>query len=164
MKLKTFLFTLLFVTVLNGGGFAQTDRSGEEDPAKISGAAMEYVVRRILSSEFKPSESPKIVQLLDRDIESSWLPKIENVQFVLVQKGQYSGDIYFFTEPAQKNGIYNIGFGYGDPWCNASGSSWRFRLKKSKVKLWFSGGFGSGCGDGAGSGSGSSNRSEPSDL
>lgn len=156
MKIGPLLSYLLLVLVLSGAGFAQSNR------VEIPGDTMRQVVTQILRSRFKDRKTPETIEILDRWIEASWLPEIDNVSFVLVQKGQFSGDIYFFTEPRKSASTYEIGFGHGDPFCSATGETWKFRPTKRGVKIWFSGGFGTGCGggEGSGSGGGSSNHSE----
>lgn len=112
---------------------------------------MREVVGRILTYKIKPSRQRKIIYLSSQFISSSWLPQIKNIEFRLLSADEVEDideKIYFFTEPEfQAQGIYEIGFAFGDPNCNYSGDTWRFRVTAAgKVRLWESrGGFGGGC-------------------
>ena len=146
---------------------------------------IKQVVRRILINSFKPrnksttvylarqgirpsetlKNNPTIYDLEKEIIQSSWLPKIKNIKFVLLwdfelqdypSKEQPQKDLkyYFFSSPglpADKSGNtfgskYQIHLGYGFR-CNASIKNWNFRISNNqKVRLWRNGGGGLGCG------------------
>ncbi|HEY0430112.1 MAG TPA: hypothetical protein VGC76_20180 [Pyrinomonadaceae bacterium] len=146
-----FLFLISLIFCFSTQNFGQTSDINVPDKA------MEQVVRRILTWYFKPRSEPKKICLSSRGIKKAWLPEIKNIDFQLIpdeELGQ-SGNVFFFTAPTLENGRYEIGFGYGEPDCSASGDTWYFRLSKQKTRLWkpVGAGFGSGCGTGDSNGS-----------
>ena len=128
-------------------GFGQMTQADESSAVNVPEQAMKQVVQRILVWSFKPRNKRTEIYISDEGIKAVWLPKIKNIEFYLVPEVDLAkrGDLYFFTEPTLSEGIYEIGFGFGEPHCSASGNSWFFRLSKQRVKLWQSDGFGSGC-------------------
>jgi hypothetical protein len=105
--------------------------------------AMEQIVRRVLVLSFKPNASPKVVYLSNKSIKRSWMPFIKNIDFKLVtdEEARKSEGVYFFTQPRLKQGVREIGLGYGHPDCEATVETWRFRIYKQKVRLWKNGSF-----------------------
>jgi hypothetical protein len=132
---------------------AQSDEGEIQLPKEI----MQEVVARILSDKFKSAESPKTVELYDEGLRWEWLPSIKNVFFVLVSKDEIESreiEVHFFKSKARrdKKGEVFIDFGFGNPFCFASGSTWSYPEKKGPASLRaFNGGWGTGCGHGSGS-------------
>ena len=130
-----------------------TSAFGQDEDAelKLPAAVMREVVQRVIVYSFKPRVKPTKVFLYEKRIKREWLPEIKNIKFQLVPESaiKQSGDIYFFNSPSVEKGVYTIGFGYGNPYCFATGESFYFRVVKGKVRLSGIGNFGSGCGEGA---------------
>lgn len=159
---KCLLATALFFC-LSGLAHAQPEYPGSGAHADIPDAVMQQVVGRILVKAFKPAPEPKTIDILSSGIKRSWLPFIRNIKFRLVSDDGTGKEFYFFTKPEIEHKTYTIGFGFGNPKCDATGDSWSFRLSKQKLtRLWQNGSFGSGCsgsvGRGTASGSGQSNH------
>jgi len=95
---------------------------------------MEQVVRRILVWQIKPGSKPRKVYLAEEGIKPTWLPKIANVEFVLMDQNAVAGregGVYFFTQPRYISRRYSIGFAHGDPNCLSDGAWWFFALPVS---------------------------------
>lgn len=142
---KSLLASALFFC-LSGLALAQPEYPGDGARADIPDAVMQQVIGRILVKTFKPAPEPKTIEFLSSGIKRSWLPFIRNIKFRLVSDDRTGREFYFFTKPKIQHKTYTIGFGFGNPKCDATGDSWSFRLSKQKVtRLWKNGGFGSGC-------------------
>lgn len=140
------LFIAILVSSFAALGFAQT--TDEEAKVIVPEPAMREVVRRILIYSFKPRNKRTEIRLYERGIKSEWLPEIKNVEFQLVPEAENDSieNVYFFNLVTLEKGVYGIGFGFGNPNCEARGNTFYFRLAKQKVKLWLGDGFGMGCG------------------
>jgi hypothetical protein len=149
---RQFLYKVLLALVLVHSvaftDFAQSNQD-ETKTVVVEEQVMKQVVRRILIWNFKPRNQKKIIYLADKGIQKSWLPEIKGIEFRLLNESEVveKHKVYFFTElekrPLSK---YYIGFAFGDPDCEYTGTSWVFRISKEKVKLWQpNGGFGAGC-------------------
>lgn len=142
-----FLSSLSFSIIVRG----QELKDNEHYQTLISSNIKQEIVRRILIFNFKPSKRQKTVYLAKGDIDSSWLPKIPNIEFRLLSDEEVEDaetSIYFFTEPELRKKNYSISLGFGDPECSYTGDDWNFRITKNKLKLWYVGEIGGGCGGG----------------
>lgn len=123
--------------------------TAEEPKITLPDAVMEQVVKRIVTWYFKSSKKPKTIYFASENIKKEWLPQINNIRFVALEKptpNHYPRMVYFFKEVEKLNKSFGIGFGYGDPDCEAIGDPWVFRFTDHRVKLWqVRGGWGSGC-------------------
>lgn len=111
------------------------------------------VVGRILQDKFKPAKEPITVELFEEGLKWDWLPSTENVFFVLVSRSEIEArevEVYFFKPKARlSKGEISVDFGFGNPFCSASGSTWSYKEKNGPKSLRaFSGGWGMGCGSG----------------
>lgn len=146
---------LFFILLLSLGFFAtvQCQELENEEPSQtsISSNIKQEIVRRILLFKFKSSKRQKVVYLAKGDIDSSWLPKIPNIEFRLLSDEELEDretGVYFFTEPELTKKSYSINFGFGDPECDYTGGGWNFRITKNRLRLWYVGEIGGGCGGG----------------
>jgi hypothetical protein len=143
-----FIFVLLLIIGFATAGFGQTTDTEENPAVQVPDRAMEQVVRKILIWSFKPRSKPTEIYLFKNGIKSAWLPKIKNIKFQLLseeQVRQKSSGVYFFKVSDFSDGKYRIEFGFGNPFCDALGNGWNFRIINQKVKLWQYGKFGMGC-------------------
>ena len=138
------IFLLLVLLTFPVVALGQTDDDREYHDVNVPDRIMEQVVKRILIGEFKARKKSKAIYLLNEGIKRSWLPSIKNINFQLVERN-YPDDIYFFQKPELSGKTYRIGFGFGAPFCDASGDYWVFRLSRRRVKLRRSVGFGMAC-------------------
>jgi len=135
---------------------AQSDSGLQE--LTLSEEVWREVVPRILKDKFQPAKDPQTVELYDEGLRWEWLPAIENVSFVLLPKTEIELrklKVYFFRTKARResNGRIEVDFGFGDLFCNNSGSTWTYRESKGPSTLKrSSGGWGTGCGSGDGTG------------
>jgi hypothetical protein len=155
MRIKLHFF-LLISFLFFGIVKAQESESKELTQISIPANIKQEIVRRILVFKFKPTKRPKVVNLAKQDIDSSWLPKILNIEFRLLSDEEVEDsktDIYFFTPIELERKTYSIGFAFGDPGCDYSGNGWSFRITNNRLRLWYAGRIGGGCGEGFGGGS-----------
>ncbi len=146
MKSKAFILGAVLMGVMCTV-FAQDVPYNPELPEYV----YREVVQRILIYKFKPRKIEKVVLLSGKGIKESWLPQIENVKFRLLTEGEIEDlgrDVFFFTEPMIGSGGYDITLGFGNPHCDYVGDGWRFRISKTRTRLWPIGGVGGGCGGG----------------
>jgi len=146
---------VLALTTLTVG---QDNDNGASKFTEVPEVVLRDVVRRVLIFQFKPAAKKKTVMLANQvymrqprsstfavTIDPSWLPKIRNVEFQLLNAPQ-DEDVFFFKEwEGAKPNTFQILFGYGNPECKYSGNLWAFRAGKYKSTLWLSGGAGAGC-------------------
>jgi hypothetical protein len=147
------LSALALIYAFSLAGFGQTTQTVEIQVVKVPDQVMKEVVRRILTSYFKPRDQAKTVYLSENGIKQTWLPKIKNIEFRLLTAEEFekSGkSAYLFTETTLTEDTYSIGFGFGDSPCNLTGDSWYFRFINQKVELQQNGRFARGCGRGSG--------------
>lgn len=114
---------------------------------------MQQIVSRTLRYQFKPRRSPVTVPLAESQVKREWLPKITNINFELIadeKVGEYEKGVFLFEDIERDGRTYSINVGWGDLNCNASGSTWKFRVASGKVRLWTDGSWGRGCGHGNG--------------
>ena len=144
------LALLLFIS-------ASVSGQSDDEEIRLPNEVMQDVVARVLRDKFKPGDSPKTVELYEEGLSWEWLPSIRNVFFVLVSKKEIESrevEVHFFKAKARrdKKGNIFVDFGFGNPFCSASGSTWSYSEKKGPSSLRaFSGGWGMGCGHGSGS-------------
>ena len=142
--LRLLLISLLFA-VLSFPALAQ----GEEKPVTVPDAAMQQVVRRVVTWYFKPRTKPKTIYFSNQGIKADWLPNIRNINFVLVEPDSpesHERGVYFFKDVRIESREYLVDFGFGDPGCRARGDTWSFRVVRSRLRLYqINGGFGSLC-------------------
>jgi hypothetical protein len=141
MSLKTICFRQIAVVFLGGAflicaasAFGQT----ADVESKLPETVRREIVRRVLVYSFKPRLKPTKVFLYEKGIKREWLPEIKNIEFNLVPENELEqrGNVYFFLEIYLFKGKYVIGFGFGQPKCNARYDEWAFRVSKQRVKLW----------------------------
>ncbi len=145
------LFALVLVSNFSIIGLGQTSESAEPPDVIVPERAMEQVVRRVLIWSFKPRNKPTVIYLAEQNIKQSWLPTIKNIEFRLLSDEkiqQKDLKLYFFTKPNYWRNSYNVGFAFGEPHCVFTGTNWRFRTSKQRVKLWQKYGVGGECGSG----------------
>lgn len=143
------LLSISFSPIVRG----QELKDSEPSPPLISSVVKREVVSRILIFKFKPSNGQKVIYLAKGDIDSSWLPKIPNVEFRLLSDKEVEDretGVYFFTEPELTRKTYSISFAFGDPRCGYTGGGWDFRIAKNRLRLWYVGEVGGGCSGGGG--------------
>ena len=141
---------MLLMLGLTFDGFAQK----EERPARLSTAALSRILGIVLRAEFKPSTERKVVYLRAPSIRENSLPHITNTEFILIDAAglERIGKAYLFNRPMIQKGKVRVDFGYGSG-CNASGGSYFFRIRGSRVTRTNDfGGWGTGCGSGTGTG------------
>ena len=147
----------MFFVLLLSIGFSASIAQGQElknseiSQNSISSNIKQEIVRRILLFNFKPSKRQKIIYLAKGEIDSSWLPKIPNIEFRLLSDEEIEDretGVYFFTEPEIMKKSYGINFGFGDMECDYTGGGWNFRVTKNRLMLWYVGEIGGGCGGG----------------
>ena len=118
--------------------FGQEVSVSESRDVEVPGPMMEQIVKRILTWNFKPRTSVKTIELFDEGVKPEWLPAIKNVRFQMVSqeqfesRGQARRNIYFFTTPELSDTTHSIGFGFGDPMCEAHGTTWIFQMIESR--------------------------------
>lgn len=151
MKYFQLLIAPFMIAIFVFSSFAQEDSTEivlEPDQAH-------EVVVRILRDKFKPAKEPRTVELFEEGLKWEWLPSIDNVFFVLVSKKELEArkiEVYFFkTKACLSKGEISVDFGFGNPFCSASGSTWIYKERKGPASLRAnSGGWGMGCGSGTG--------------
>jgi hypothetical protein len=139
------LMVILFFSVIVGSQEIEGEKSFVTPVPEI---VMHQVVRRILVYNFKPVNRRKVVYLSKQGINQSWLPAIPNIEFRLLSDEEIEDKgtgIYFFTKPELSKRTYDIGFAFGNPDCEYTGETWRFRVAENKVRLWQGGFFGGFC-------------------
>jgi len=104
---------------------------------RLSDTVMEELVKEILIWNFIPRSRPTEIKIAAQNIKKEWLPKINNVEFVIVSAEEYFAvsELYFFELFERRGKNLRIGFGYGDPHCDRKGHVWYFRLKKGVVTV-----------------------------
>lgn len=122
-------------------------RAQSEKP--ISEAALSQMIGFVLREEFKPADEPKTIYLSERFLKPAWLPKIRNVNFVLITDKEFKerGKAHFFDKaPYWEKGFVRVDFGFGDRDCSASGTSRFFQVTGDRVEPTNQGGgWGRGC-------------------
>ena len=145
-----FLFVLILLFSFSLVIFGQIEEFNESAPVVVPDQSMEQVVRRILVWNFKPRKQNKIIYLVGKGLQKSWLPEIEGIEFRLLSESEVAekDGVHFFTEIEKRSpSKYRIGLAFGKPSCYFEGANWYFRISKQKVKLWKPNeGFGGGCG------------------
>lgn len=101
---------------------------------------MRQVVFRMATYYFKPARRPKVIYFSDENLKLEWLPKIANVQFVVL-KGEdiKPGTVgYRFVIHDREADLYNIALGHGEIGCSGGGDGviWAVRLTDKGIKLW----------------------------
>lgn len=110
-----------------------------DDDSLISDALMRQAVSRIATFYFKPSRRPRTVYFSDKHIKQEWLPKIANINFVVLKLNEIAsgtkGYVFEIIESDDKN---SIGFGFGEIGCSGGGKgvTWGYRISDQKIKLW----------------------------
>ncbi|HMM78647.1 MAG TPA: hypothetical protein PKC65_01370 [Pyrinomonadaceae bacterium] len=155
---RRFFLLSVMVLALTTLAVGQDNDNETSKFAEVPEVVLRDVIRRVLIFQFKPVATKKTVMLANQiymrqprsstfavTIDPSWLPKIRNVEFQLLNAPQ-DEDVFFFKEweGAMPN-TFLILFGHGNPECTYSGNLWVFRVGKYKSKLWLSGGAGAGC-------------------
>src|SRR5262245_59732815 len=137
MKLKEIaIVVLISVFLLPAFSFGQ-----DEDPPKVQvpDQVMKQVEGRILRWYFKPTKRLRKIRISEEGIKEEWLPKIDNIEFVLVSSSEAAKSEkgpYFFKHPENSGRNISIDFGYGDVNCEAYGETWKFRVVGKSAKLW----------------------------
>jgi hypothetical protein len=124
--MKRFILIGMVLLGVATSSFAQSD----DDEIELSGAVMKEVVVGILKFYFKPGRE-RVVYLSDSYINKSWLPRIRNVEFVLIKKISFDEDRdgFMFESITRERNIYFVNFGYGALNCgDRTGDQWSFRL------------------------------------
>jgi hypothetical protein len=147
--MKRFVFTVMLLITLHFSLFSQEDVTGclkiQDIQRMLLGtpavpeAVREQVVKRIVTWHFKATKNPKTIYFAAENIKKEWLPAINNIEFVVLEQQPpdgYKRKVFFFREVERAGKGFTIGFGYGDPNCDAEGKTWTFRIKNSRVKLW----------------------------
>jgi len=117
----------------------------------ISPAAISKIVKIVLRGEFKSADKRTPVYISEKFIQKSWLPKIRNIEFVLIDDAEFKkrGKAYFFPKaPYWEKDEVRVDFGFGDS-CSASGGSWFFHVTGDRVRdanKGKGGGWATGCG------------------
>ena len=135
--MKTTIAAAILLTILMAAQAASTQTN--EVPASISPAVFSKIVETILRDEFKPADEAKTIYISDRLIEASWLPKVDNVEFVMLNDKQFDehGNGYLFNEAKLEEGILRVDFGFGELHCSATGgSSFSFRSQGTNSSGW----------------------------
>jgi len=128
-------------------------RAQNEKP--VSNLALSRIMRIVLRDEFKPAKEPKKIYLSERFLSPTWLPKIRNIEFVLITDTEFKerGKAYYLAKaPYWEEGAVRVDFGFGDRDCDASGSSYFFRVTGNRVR-WAknkNGAWGRACAHGSG--------------
>lgn len=120
--MKQFLLIAFLLTLISTPLLAQTK---QED--KIPESVMRRVVDRVVRYYFKPHREPKKIYISERNIKEKWLPKIRNIEFVILKDDQLEDKPkgYIFRE-VNRGDRYSFLFGFGDltPGGYLSGSVW----------------------------------------
>jgi hypothetical protein len=148
--MKTTIAAAILLTLLLAVQVAKSQT--REVPASISSAVFSKIVKFIALNEFKPADEAKTIYISDQLIEASWLPKIHNVKFVLLNDKQFDehGKAYLFKEAKLEEGMLKVDFGFGELRCSASGMSYYFQVTGDEYKkLDLDGGWGSACASGS---------------
>jgi len=133
MKLLVPIVILLLAPIIMR---AQSDKP-------ISDAALSQMIGIVLREEFKPAEESKTIYLSERFLKPTWLPKIRNVNFVLITDKEFKerGKVYFLDKaPYWEDGSVKVDFGFGDRDCSAKGTSWFFQVTGDRVERTTQGG------------------------
>lgn len=115
--------------------FSQDDADGPE--VKVPKAVVKQVVRQIVAWYFKGAKKPKTIYFAAENIKKEWLPKLTNINFVVLEKPErypYKRKVYYFEEVERSGHSFRINFAYGDRGCHAlrdadAGDTWSFRAK-----------------------------------
>lgn len=129
------LIALLLILVFSTISFSQTSESNEESVV-IPEQVMKQIVRRVLIHYFKPRSQKKVVYLSEEDIQQSWLPKINGIDFQLLNTQHHRGTDHYlfrFDDFFDKN---SFGFAYGASTSGFYGDIWQFRITQQAVKIW----------------------------
>jgi len=134
--MKRIILIGCLLTSLNSSLFSQ--KTADEPKATVPEEVMEQVVKRIVTWYFKAPKNPKTIYFA-ADIKKEWLPKIDNIDFVVLEKparSRYNRKVYFFRDIEKRRKGIRISFGYGDDLnCGSTGDYWTCRLEGSRVKL-----------------------------
>lgn len=137
--MKVWFLALALLLGLVVTGHSQED---EEDAEVVLPApVMEQVVKRMVRWYFKPPKKPKTIYFSAENIRKEWLPKIKNIEFVLLEKPErypYERKVYRFEEVDVSGRGFRIPFSYGDGGCHtlkeaSAGDTWSFRVRGSTV-------------------------------
>lgn len=130
--MKGLLLTSLLAILLAIPIFAQDEVESVELPDVV----MEQLVKRIITSYFKPRSRRKEIYISEQNIKKEWLPRIKNIEFVLVPESSWevTREFYLFKEVERRGGMLSIGFGYGDS-CDHNGDLWYFRIEKNRISV-----------------------------
>ena len=144
-KLLVLMPLILLVCALS----AKAQEEPEPEEVTLPDSVMEEVVRRVVTLHFISTKRSGVIYFADRGIKAEWLPKMENIEFVVLTDGEREGDekeIHFIKKVTLSDGIYDVWFGYGDPDCTATGDVWQFQITDGDVVqlLTTRGGWGSG--------------------
>lgn len=143
--MKHFCLAVVFLTIFAIAGFGQ-DKS---DDVALPDEVMGQVVRTVVQATIKPPKEQQLFYFANDGVRTEWLPDIENVTYVLLDKNEkhwYNREVYFFTQLEKKDKKYQITFAFGDPGCSAHGETWTFSVADSQVKdLKREWGWGSAC-------------------
>ncbi len=149
------MFRYLFLVLGLATSFTLSAAGQSENEIDLEPGTMREITRRVLQNEFKPSKEPRTVELYEEGLRWEWLPVIRNVNFVLVSKSEIETrkiEVYFFKSKAKREkGVVFVDFGFGDPFCYASGSTYSYKATKGPTFIRpISGGWGMGCNHGTG--------------
>ncbi len=120
-----------------------SQENAEKEAVKLPDPVMEQVVKRIVTWYFKVPKKSKTIYFAAETIKKEWLPKINNIDFVVLEarnpsfyEDEYQRKVYFFHEVERSAKHFTIDFGYGLPNCDADGDTWAFRVSDSRIRLW----------------------------
>ena len=143
--MKLLFPAVALLTIFAIAGFGQDKSDGVALPDEM----MEQVVRTVVQATIKPPKEQQLFYFANEGVRTEWLPEIENVTYVLLDKNEkhrYDREVYFFTQLEEKDKKYQITFAFGDPGCSAHGETWTFSVVDSQVKdLKRKWGWGSAC-------------------
>jgi hypothetical protein len=147
--MKTTMAASALLTLLLAAQVASAQTG--ELPASISPGVFSRIVKTILRDEFKPAQRAKTIYISDQLIDASWLPKINNIEFIILNEKEFEkhGKAYIFNQVKFEGRMLRVDFGYGDLHCSATGESFFFRIKGDTFKrVRDNGGWGRGCATG----------------
>lgn len=143
-------FALFFFSLANPPRtFGQAEDAGDEPAIELDDSVMKDVVLAVFRTAFKPDDRNRVLEIYEKGIQRSWLPAWKNTQFLLLTKDEIikqKKKVYFLT-PVKLDGNreFNIGLGFGNPFCDYTGESWNFKVPNVRRTFRPSGGFGGGC-------------------
>jgi hypothetical protein len=138
--MKAILAAAVFTTLLS---FARVNAQQVEKLQPPSPVAVAKMVSIILTEEFKPAMQPRTIYLSDQFVKASSLPKIENIEFVLLNDADFEkrGEGYLFSYLGPELAVslasldvIQVDFGFGKVSCGSSGWSYFFNVASDRVE------------------------------